>query len=164
MMNRLIRHINSYYYKTIINIIITRPLEGKHLCRPQCNYTQCRTLTHNKSVASHALLIRRSQINFSLPPLAALPALPPWVPAFPLHPPLPHSCHPPYSWHSLHLSFKALAPLSCCHIDLQANRHQHAEIKGKDSDVICWQPGSTYPTNTPPLTHNHPELPNAHLH
>lgn len=70
---------------------------------------------------------------------------------FSLHPPPPRSCHPSYSWHSFlpcHLSFKALAPLSCCHVDLQANRHQQAEIKGKAGDVICCQPGSTYPTNT----------------
>ncbi len=124
-----------------------------HTVRP--NYTQIaskhtHTHTHFYSSKQDWLFIHHCCLWL---PLHLLPTL---FPAF--HCTHPPSCHPFFAWHSsplCHLSFKALIPLSCCHTDLHTNRHQHAEIKGKESDVIYWRLGRI----TPPAGQ-----PNAHLH
>lgn len=58
------------------------PILEKHLCRQQCSDTHTHTAwnTETPTVVLHTLLIRRSRINFSSPPLAALASPPPWFP------------------------------------------------------------------------------------
>lgn len=73
-------------------------------------------------------------------PLNLLPSLFPAFHSFP---------HPLAAWYSS-FSISSSKLLLLCHAGLQMSTHWHAEIRRKDSDVICSRPGSMECSPSPP--------------